>query len=87
MAALVVLTAYPEAGPTATSDVPEGGEPFNSALNPDTDVPALVALSVEAARRVEEEAPAAVLRQLNVSPDHGQPLSCSPTLRRPRRFQ
>ena len=87
MAALAVLTAYSEAGSTATRDVPEGGELSNSARNPDANVVALVALSAEAARRVEEEAPAAVLRQLNVSPDHGQPLSCSPMPRQPRRLQ
>lgn len=62
VAALAVLTAYSEAVSTATRDVPEGGEPSNSARNPDANVVALVALSAEAARRVEEEAPAAVLK-------------------------
>ena len=62
VAALAVLTAYSEAGSAATRDVPEGGEPSNAARNPDANVVALVALSAEAARRVEEEAPAAVLK-------------------------
>ena len=72
VAALVALTACSEAGLTATPDVPGGSETFDSARHPDGDVAALVALSEKAARRAEEVAPDAVLRQVDVSPDVGR---------------
>jgi len=72
LAALVSLTACSEAGVAPTGEVPGGRETFDSARHPDADVAALVALSEEAARRAEEEAPDAVLRQIGVSPDAGR---------------
>ena len=69
---MVVLTACSKAGLTSTRDVPEDRETIDSARHPDADVAALVALSEEAARRAEEEAPDAVLRQVGVSPDVGR---------------
>ena len=71
-AALAALTACSEASMTPTRDIPGGRETFDSARQPDADLAALVALSEEAARRAEEEAPDAILRQLDVSPDVGR---------------
>ena len=72
LAALVALTACSEAGLSPTTDVSGGRENFDSARHPDADVAALIALSEKAARRAEEEAPSAVLRQLGISPDVGR---------------
>ena len=72
VAVLVAMTACSEAGLTPAPDVPGGRETSNSARQPDADVADLVALSEDAARRAEEEAPDAVLRQLDLSPDFGQ---------------
>ena len=72
LAAFAMLSACSEAGLTPTRDDPGGRETFDSARQPDADVAALVALSEEAARRAEEEAPDAVLRQVGVSPDVGR---------------
>ena len=66
---MVALTACSEGGLTPTRDVPGGRESFDSARQPDADVAALVALSEKAARRAEEEAPDAVLRQLDLGRD------------------
>ena len=69
---MVALTACSDASPTLSRDDPGGRETFDSARQPDADVAALVTLSEEAARRAQEEAPDAVLRQVGVSPDVGR---------------
>ena len=71
-AALVALTACSGAGLIPTRDALGGRETFESARQPDADLAALVALSEAAARRAEEEAPDAVLRQIGISPDVGR---------------
>ena len=69
---MVALTACSEAGLAPTREVPGDRETVDPARHPDADVAALVALSEEASRRAEAEAPDAVLRQIGVSPDVGR---------------